>query len=172
MRNAQPDSGDVVHERALCEVDAENLRDLVDDDHHRNAGLEADQHRLGNEIGDEAEAEDRCQDQNSPHHHRQQRRRVEQRSGIAARHGFTELCGRQDCKRRAGTDAQWSRRAEHCIDDHRHERGIEAHLNRQACDGGIRHRLRNDDRGRRESRHDIGTQPLAPVVAEPFEHHR
>ena len=40
---------------ALSIVDAEDLRDLVDDDHEADARLESDQDRIGDEVRDEAE---------------------------------------------------------------------------------------------------------------------
>ena len=48
-------------EAALVEVDAEQLRHLVEDDHEPDAGLEADEHRLGDEVGDEAQPQQRGQ---------------------------------------------------------------------------------------------------------------
>ena len=40
---------------ALRDVDAEQLRNLIDDDHDRDAGLEAGQHRRRDEVGEEPE---------------------------------------------------------------------------------------------------------------------
>ena len=51
----------VVEEPALVEVDAQQLRDLVDHDDEPDPRLESDQHRLGDEVGDEAEPQERGQ---------------------------------------------------------------------------------------------------------------
>ena len=57
VRKSQHDRRDVVQEGALVEVDAEDLGDLIDDDHDTDAGLEADQHRFRDEVGDKAETQ-------------------------------------------------------------------------------------------------------------------
>ncbi len=68
MREAASDFDDVVHERPLREVHAEDLRQLIDDDHDGDARLEADQHRRRDEIRDEAEPERGREDQHAPDH--------------------------------------------------------------------------------------------------------
>ena len=60
MCEAASDFDQVVQERPLREVHAEDLRQLIDDDHDRNPRLEADQHRRRDEICDEAEPQQRC----------------------------------------------------------------------------------------------------------------
>ena len=51
------DADEVGEEALLGDVDAEQLGHLVEHDHQADAGLEAGQHRRGDEIGDEAEAQ-------------------------------------------------------------------------------------------------------------------
>ena len=48
---------DVGEEALLGDVDAQQLGHLVEHDHEADAGLEAGQHRRGNEVGDEAQAQ-------------------------------------------------------------------------------------------------------------------
>ena len=69
-------------------MDAEDLGQLIDDDHDADAGLESDQHRFGDEIGDESETQDGRQDQDRAHHQRQKRSSLQQRGRIAAGHAM------------------------------------------------------------------------------------
>ena len=55
VRQLLDDREEVTKKAALVDVDAKQLRDLVDHDHQADARLEAGEHRLGDEVGDEAE---------------------------------------------------------------------------------------------------------------------
>ena len=56
-----------------------------------------------------------------------------------------ELGAGEDRQGRRRADAQHPRRAEHRVDDHRDEGGVQAHRHRQSGHGRIRHRLGNHD---------------------------
>ena len=73
----------------------------------------------------------------------------------AVGHCFTEIGGCQDGEGRGGAHAQRSRCSQQRIDHHRHEDRVQTNLYRQTRDGGERHRLGNDHRGRYQSRSDI-----------------
>ena len=159
----------VVQERALGEVDAENLGQLIDDDHDADAGLESDQHRFGDEIGHEPKTQNRSEDQRRAHHQREQRSGLQHRCRIAIGHRDAELGADQDRNGCGRACADRTRRAEHGVDDERHERRVETDLNRQPGDGCVGHRLRNDDGGGGETRDDIEAQPFRAICRQPVE---
>ena len=101
----------VAEEAGLREVDAQQLRELVDDDHEADARLEAGEHRVGDEGGDESQAEERRQPEQDPDQHRQRRRGGDERGRVAAWRRTSEFGGRQDGNRRRGADAERSRRS-------------------------------------------------------------
>ena len=72
-----------------------------------------------------------------------------------------ELGARQDRERARRADAEDARRAEQRVDEHRHERGVQPHRDRQAGHGGVGHGLWQDDRGRREAGDDIEAEGRA-----------
>ena len=49
----------VLDERTPCKMNAENLGDLIQNDDDADARLEANQNRLGDEIGNEAQPQER-----------------------------------------------------------------------------------------------------------------
>ena len=154
--------GDQVPEEArLLDVNAEQLRDLVHDDHQADAGLEAGEHGFGNEVGDKPEPQQRGA---APAWRRRgsqaSRRPPISSAGTAAGHRLTELGCCENGDRRRGADAQRPRGAQQRVDDHRHERRVEAHLHRQAGDGGVRHRLGDHDGGRDQAGDDVRSQPI------------
>jgi hypothetical protein len=98
MPEARDNLLQVVQQGTFGKVDAENLGKLIDDDHGADAGLEPDQHRLGNEAGHEAEPADGSEHQDRAHHEREQRAGREQRGWVAI--------GRPDGKLGAGQDGE------------------------------------------------------------------
>ncbi|MCY1298048.1 hypothetical protein D9M70_475120 [compost metagenome] len=148
------DAQDIPEEAFLGEVKAKQLRHLVEHDDEADAGLEADQDRRGDEVGDEAEAEKRSQDEKPTGHRRQRRGCRHQLAGIAIRDGKAELCSGENGKGRGRRDAQHPGRAEKRVDDHRHEGGVETDTDRQTGDRGIGHRLwQNHGSGRETCNH-------------------
>ena len=138
VRHVRDDRQQILEKRVLRKMDAEQLRDLIDDDHDRDAGLEADQHRLGDEVRDEAQPEHRGRDeQDRADEQRQRRGGRSELARVAAGHDAAERRRGQDRDRRRRADAEEARRAEERIDHHRHERGVEADFDRKARDGRV-----------------------------------
>jgi hypothetical protein len=161
------DGEQIVDERALGEMDAQEFRDLVQDDDEPDSGLEADQDRFGNEIGDEAQPQERRQHQDGSHQQRQHGRRTQQGRRIPGRDDLADFGARQDGQRCGGAHAERARGSERRIDQHGQERRVEAHLHRQSGDRGVRHRLRNDDRCGDQAGHHVVAQPVLPVSSQP-----
>ena len=70
LREAQ----DIAEESVLVDVQSEELRQLIEDDHEPDARLEPGEHRRGNEVGDETEAQQPRQQQHDADQGRQRRR--------------------------------------------------------------------------------------------------
>ena len=68
---------------------------LIDDDHQADAGLEADQHRLGDEVRDEAEAQERGQQQHGADQQRQRRAGAPAAARLASLGDAGPSCGGQ-----------------------------------------------------------------------------
>ena len=168
--NGLNDGQQIVEERALGEMDAQQLRDLVQHDDEPDPRLEADQHRFGDEVGDEAQPQERSQHEDGSHQQRQRRRSAHQGRRIAIRGDLAELGRRQDGERRGGAHAERPRRPEHCVDHHRHQRRVEPHLHRQPGDRGVGHRLRNHDRGRDQAGDQVPPQPLLLITEQPIQY--
>jgi hypothetical protein len=151
-----------MEEALLGDVDAQQLGHLVEHDDEADAGLETGQHRRGDEIGDEAQAQHRGQHQQHADQGDQRGRRRQQPGRVAVGHRQAELCAGQDGQRGGGTDAEHARRAEQRIDHHRHQGRIQADGHRQAGDAGVGHGLGQHDCGRRESGNDVEAQPAGP----------
>jgi hypothetical protein len=152
------DAQDITEESRLLDVNAEQLRQLVQHDHEPDAGLEAGQHRRGDEVRDEAEAQHGSQHQEHAHHRRERGRGSEQFRRIAVRHDQAELSAREDRQRRGGAHAEHSRRAEQRVEDHRDEGRVQADRDGQARHGCVGHRLRQDDRRRGQAGDDVETK--------------
>ena len=89
---------------------------------------------------------------------------------IAVRDDLAELRRRQNGDRGAGAHAERPGGPEHRIDQHRQEGRVESHLHRQAGDGGVGHRLRNDHRGSRQAGDHVQSQPFLAVLLDPIQH--
>ena len=154
MRHAQ----DVPEKSLLGDVDAEQLRNLIEHDHHPDARLEAGEHRGRNEVRDEAEPKHRCPDQQRARQRSERRGRGDQLAGIAVRDRQSQLRACEDCKRRRRTDAENTRCAQQRVNDHRDEGGVEPDAHRKSGDGRIGHRLGQHDGRRRQAGDDIEAQ--------------
>ena len=145
---------EVGEEALLGDVDAEELRHLVEHDHEADAGLEAGQHRRGDEVGDEAQAQQPRQHQHRADQRGQRGRRRDELRRVAVGHDQAELRAGQDRQRGGGADAEHARRAEQRVDHHRDEGGVEAHRDRQPGHGRVGHGLgQHDGRGREAGDH-------------------
>ena len=67
VRNGLNDRKQIVDKGALREMDAQQLRNLVQHNDDRDPRFEADQHRFRNEVGDEAQPQERSQQENGTH---------------------------------------------------------------------------------------------------------
>jgi hypothetical protein len=148
-------------------MDAEQLRNLVHHDHQPDARLETGEHGFGNEVRQETETQCECGDKHRTDEYRQCRAGHDQFARICIRRHAPQFGRRENGDGRCRADAERSRCSQQRIDDHRHEDGIEADLHRQSCDGGVGHRLGNDNGSRCEACNDIGPQPLLLVSARP-----
>jgi hypothetical protein len=167
LRHVLEDGKEVAKEPGLLDMDAEQLRDLIDHDHQPDPRLETSQHRLGDEVGDKAQPQHGRERQDDPDQHRQGGARDDQLRGRAVRHRAPQLGRGQDGDRRRGTHAERARGAEQRVDHHRHERRVQADLHRQAGDGGVRHRLRDDHRRRGQPSGHVAAEPVLGVTAQP-----
>ena len=143
---------------------SEELGRLVQQDDEADAGLEAGEYRRGDEIGDEAQAQEPGEKQQGANQGRQRRRRSEQLGRVAVRDHCTELGASEDRKRGGGTDAEHAGGAEQSVDGHRHEGGVETNLYGQARHGGVGHGLGQHDGGRRKPRDDVEAEPASIQV--------
>ena len=67
LREALDETRKIVEEGTLMKMDAEQLRELVQNNNQTDPGLEADQYRFGDEVGDEAQSQERSKHQDGPH---------------------------------------------------------------------------------------------------------
>ena len=89
------------------------------------------------------------------HQRRQRGRRGDEFPGIAIRHREPELGSREDRQCGGGAHAEHARSTEQRVDHHRDEGRVQANLDRQAGHGGVGHRLRQHDSGRRQAGDDV-----------------
>ena len=75
------DRKQIVDKGALGEMDAQQLGNLVQHNDDRDPRFEADQHRFRNEVGDEAQPQERSQQENSTHQESQRCRSSHQGPG-------------------------------------------------------------------------------------------
>ncbi len=68
-------AAEITEEAGLRDVHPEQLRDLVDDDHEPDAGLEAREHRVGDEVGDKPQSEHRRENEQDADQHGERCRR-------------------------------------------------------------------------------------------------
>ena len=141
---------------------AEQLGQLPHDDRDREAEDEPGHHRLGEEVGDEAEPRHAGGEQEHADGHGQGRRQHQVQRRIAAGQVDDDR-RRHDRHRRAGGDLEVAARAEHGVDRHGRERRRQADLGRDARQPrvGERDRHHHDPRGQRGDQ--VGAQPGARI---------
>ncbi|MNC05124.1 hypothetical protein D3C75_525850 [compost metagenome] len=168
MADALDRGHQIVQEAAFVDVRAQQLGQLVEHDDHADAGLETHQYRLGNEIGDETQAQQPRDNQDRTHHQGQRGGTGEQGRRIAIGADLAQRGAGKNGQGGRGADAKRARRAEHGIDHHRHQHRVQPDLHRQAGNGGVRQRLGNDHGRCRQPGDHIAAQPVWPVAAEPL----
>ena len=145
-------------EALLGEVDAQQFGHLVEHDHEPDSGLEASEHGSGDEVGHKPQSQQPGRQQNCANQRGQCGCCRGQLAQVAVRHRQPELRAGQDGQCRGRTDAEHARGAEQRIDQHRNERGIQAHGHRQAGHGGVGHGLGQHDRCRDKAGDHIQAQ--------------
>ena len=66
LRHLLREDDQIAEEAGLREMDAQQLRELIHHDHEADAGLEAGEHRVGDEVGDESQAEEDASPSRTP----------------------------------------------------------------------------------------------------------
>ena len=155
---------EIGEESLLGDMDAQELRHLVQHDHESDPRFEAGQHRRGNEVGDESQAHQSRQNQHGADQRGQGCRRRDKLGRVAVRHGQAELGAGQDRQRGGRADAQHARRAEQRVDHHRDEGGVETHGDGQPGYGRVGHCLGQNDRRGRETGDDIEAKRRGALV--------
>ena len=148
----------VAEEAFLRDVDAQQLRHLIEHDHEPDPRLETGQDRRGDEVRDEAQPQRGGEDQRGADQRAQCGDGDEQAARISIRHGQPELRAYQYRQRGGGADAEHARGAEQRIEDHRHEGGVEADGDRQPGHGRVGHRFGQHHCGGREASDEIESQ--------------
>jgi hypothetical protein len=139
-----------------------HLAELADDHQHRDTGHVTDQHRMGQQVGQEAEP-GKPADQ-ADHAHRERKRRGCRRIALL-------ITGDQHGDRRRGhqrgagfrTDGELAGRAEDGIDQQRADRGPQPGDGRQSGDLRVCHDLGNEVGRDRHAREQVSAQP-APLI--------
>ena len=135
----------VGEERMFLDVQPKQFRRLVEQDDEADSGLEARQHRRGDEVGDEAEPQQPGQKQQGADKNRERRRRRHELRRVAVRDDLLRVRAGQYAQRGRRTDAEHARGAEQSVNDRGREGGIEADGDGQSRDGRVGHGLRQDD---------------------------
>ena len=149
------DAEQVGKEPLLGDVDAEEFGHLVEHDHQADPCLEAGQHRRGNEVGDEPQAQQAGHEQHRADQRGQRGRRRDELRRVAVRHRQPELREDKDTQGGGGADTQHARRPEQGVHHHRDESRIEPYRNRQAGHRRVGHGLGQDDRRGHEAGHYV-----------------
>ena len=126
-------------------MDAEQFRNLVDHDQKSDPGLEPDQNRMRDEIGQKSQSQERGQQQDGAHQHGQRYQRANECLSITSGSDLSYLGADQYRDRRSRAHAEHARSACDRVDQHRYQGRVEPNLQRQCCDRGISHRDWNDD---------------------------
>ena len=149
---------EVAEEAGLVDVDAEQLRHLVEHDHQADSRLEAGEHRHRDEVRHETQPEHPSEQKHGADEQRQRRGGRDQLRGVAVGHDHAELSAGENRERCRRTHAQHTRGAEQCVDDHRHQSGVEAHRHWQPGHRGVRHGLGQYDGRGGQARHKVEAQ--------------
>ena len=151
--------------RVTLDVDPGDLAELADDHQHRDAGHIADQHRTGQEIGQEPQPAEPAQDAQQSDGDRQRRRGLGVAFGVPRHHG-PDRRGRHQRGRGLGPDRELARRAEDGVDRQRRDDGPQTGDRRQTGNFGVRHHLGDEVRGHRHPGDHIAAQPDALILAQ------
>ena len=149
------DAQQIDEESMLFNVYSQKFRDLIDNDHETDPGLEAGQHWNGDEVRYEAQAQQAREDQYRADERGQRRRGHDELRRIAVRDHESELGTGENGERRRRTHAENARRAKQRVYQHRDESGIKPDGDRQPGHGRVGHCLGENDRGGRQTGDEI-----------------
>ena len=140
-----------------------SFAELAEDEHDGDPGDVADQHRLGEGVGDPADAGHACHEVDHPHHDREHRR---QRGVLRAPADGNRSERRRDQQRDGalGPDGHPRRGTQEGVRQHREEQRIETGGDRHTGQLRVRHGCRHRQRRHRDPSEHVGAQP-APRVA-------
>ena len=162
-RDRPGDLDDLLPHALGVDREAEQLRDLRDDHDQRDGVEVADPDRLGQQVGDEPEAEDAAEQQHPAHHDREET--GERDRALAVAEGERKDRRRDDRgEGRVRSEHEDARRAEDRVGDERHDRGVEAGLGRQPGDLGVAHARGDEQRRHDDAGPDVGPQPRPAVL--------
>ena len=155
----RPQLGDEV---VTLDARAGHLAQLPDNHQRGRTGQVADEQGLRQQVGDHAEAGDPANQTPSAD---------DQAEGGGQRHrplgvGAGQRCDRRpghQGDRRLGTHRQHPRRAQHGVDDQRHQRGPQPDHRRHADERRVRHHLRHQVGDHRDPGEHVDSQPAASV---------
>ena len=142
----------LLEEHVALELDAEHLAQLAADDDQRRAEDVADQHRLGQEVSDEAQLRNPREQRDDADEDRQQRGEGGVARGIAPGQRRHRGCG-HDRGRRLGPRDNLLRGAKQRVHHHRAERDVEPRDGRDASEIAVGHRRRHEH-GEHRDGHD------------------
>ena len=157
------DSPQLLEEVALLLLDAEQLGHLADDDRQGEADDEPLEHRLGDEVGEEPEAQQSGAERQHPGHQGEHAGERQHLVGPAGR----EVGDRRRRQRGGGrhrADDEVAGAAEGGVEDQRRRRGVEADDRRHAGDRRVGERLGDEHRPHGEPGDEVAAEPR-PVVA-------
>ena len=147
--------------RAAALADAEQPAELAERHLDADAGQEADEDAVREEVGDEPEPQKASGDhEHAAHESRESSHRDPLRGRGCTGGGDTAEADRQDgSRRRVGAHDEVARRAEDGEGQHRQDQGVEPGDDRHLRDLRVAHDLGHRERGQRGAGDELGGQP-------------
>ena len=146
--------------------EAEQLRELADDDRDRQADHVADLHLLREQVGDEAELAEPEADLDRGDEQRQHAGERDELGRVAGDRERDDRGEDQRPERRVRAEHEDPRRPEERVADEARDRRVEAVDGRQPRELGVRHALRNEDRRQNDPGDEVRAQPAAVVSSQ------
>jgi hypothetical protein len=154
--DALPDPGDVPEERVRVDREAEELRQLADDDRQGKSVHVAEDRRLRQQVRDEAELADTGHDHQQPGDHREAGGEQDCSRRVSARAGEGQDRGRDHrAKGRVRAEDEDLRRAEDGVRNQAEHRRVEPRHRWQARELCVRHPLRHEKGRKHETGNDV-----------------
>ena len=153
----------LLEKRVGTRGEAEQLRQLADDDRDAEAVHVSDLHLLGEQVGDETEFSKPEPNLGEADEHRQHARQRDRGLGVAAREQRRYRGQDQRGDRRVGPEDQHPRGAEHRVADQARDRRVKTRDRRKPGELGVRHALRDEDRGEDDPGEEVRSQPRALI---------